>query len=554
MKKFYFLRRLSCTALLAAALPLAGGAAVGDMFTADGLSFQDLGNNEAALVKPADSDYSGQITVPATVDNGGTTYNVTTIGDGSNIVFKSGVSMVTLPEGITTLKSNAFGNNFAQYYDGEKTVALPSTLTTLESRCFNMTQITKLEIPDGVTEIPATCFPDNMNLVEVTFGSNVTTIGNNVFQNAWSLTALHIKTATPPAVSGTIFPMYASYCSVYVPTGSKAAYEEAWASQGFKEYIEEGGVMPPDPEPVGPQVGDTIQVDDGTGRMMKYEITGIDEQPTLELLNNGYSGGVIVPATVEYEDVTFAVDEIGISVFGSNVTAVELPEGITKLNYGSFDMCPITELELPSTLTDLGSNMTFFNFTKLDSLAIPDGVEVIPQHCFFSSFSLTAITLGTGVKRIDANAFKQCGGLTKLYMKATVPPTLAEDAFEEGTEMGYACPAKQVTVIVPKGSKDAYLEAWGDYGFSAIIEEGETVEPDPGPSGINEIEAGTLRYIVTADGIQLSGGIDGEATVYTLSGQVVANCSCTGGFIPVGLQPGIYLLRIGGTAIKVIVK
>ena len=288
MKKFYFLRRLSCTALLAAALPLAGGAAVGDMFTADGLSFQDLGNNEAALVKPADSDYSGQITVPATVDNGGTTYNVTTIGDGSNIVFKSGVSMVTLPEGITTLKSNAFGNNFAQYYDGEKTVALPSTLTTLESRCFNMTQITKLEIPDGVTEIPATCFPDNMNLVEVTFGSNVTTIGNNVFQNAWSLTALHIKTVTPPAVSGTIFPMYASYCSVYVPTGSKAAYEEAWASQGFKEYIEEGGVMPPDPEPVGPQVGDTIQVDDGTGRMMKYEITGIDEQPTLELLNNGY--------------------------------------------------------------------------------------------------------------------------------------------------------------------------------------------------------------------------------------------------------------------------
>lgn len=107
-------------------------------------------------------------------------------------------------------------------------------------------------------------------------------------------------------------------------------------------------------------------------------------------------------------------------------------------------------------------------------------------------------------------------------------------------------------MIVPKGSKDAYLEAWGDYGFSAIIEEGETVEP--GPSGINEIEAGTLTYIVTADGIQLSGGIDGEATVYTLSGQVVANCSCTGGFIPVGLQPGIYLLRIGGTTVKVIAK
>ena len=51
-----------------------------------------------------------------------------------------------------------------------------------------------------------------------------------------------------------------------------------------------------------------------------------------------------------------------------------------------------------------------------------------------------------------------------------------------------------------------------------------------------------------------SANVDEMAAIYTLSGQVLTSGRCIDGFIPARLTAGIYLLRIGDTTLKVLVK
>lgn len=538
MKKSYLLKCAAIAICAVAAIPFAANAAIGDEFESNGLKFEDIGNNEAALVA---NDYSGSITVPATVVNGEATYNVTTIGDDEGTpVFINGVTAVELPEGLTTLKSHAFSTSTF------KEVTLPSTLTTLQSNCFYLTNITSLDIPDGVTEIPDHCFTGNTQLTEISLGTNVTRIGAFAMDDSWSMTAIKMRAATPPTLGETIFGKnyneeIANATTVTVPSGCKEAYETAWAAYNFKEFIEDGSE-----EPETPQIGTTFETDDGTGRMLKFQIIGETE---VAMLGNNYSGAIMVPASVTYEDQTYAVTTIdgssGGDVFGYNVTNVELPEGLTTLKSYTFSMAQITELELPSTLTTL-EGIVFFQLMGLYSLEIPDGVTEIPAQCFFACTGLNELSLGSGITTINTSSLQGCASLTTLRMKPTTPPNISEDAF--GTD-GVASPSR-ISVYVPSGCKEAYETAWAAFGFKEFIEDSGV--------GINNIDNGgsqPITYAIVDGGIQLSSNtLNGAARIYTTSGKLMTSADCTNGYIPAQLPHGLYLLNIGNTTIKIIIK
>ena len=102
-----------------------------------------------------------------------------------------------------------------------------------------------------------------------------------------------------------------------------------------------------------------------------------------------YSGDVVIPATVTYDDVTYTVIGIGYEAFRpSPITSVQLPMTLQYIGKGAFDRCgQITEIHIPESVTTIGS-WAFYDCKKLVSVNIPEGVTKIDEYTFFECISL----------------------------------------------------------------------------------------------------------------------------------------------------------------------
>jgi hypothetical protein len=102
-------------------------------------------------------------------------------------------SSYTIPNGVTTIKDNAFYK--AQF----TSVTIPDSVITIGDVAFVGTQLETVTIPDSVTVIGESAFAW-IPLTSVTIGSGVTTIGASAFAGA-QLTSVTIPSATTVAES-----------------------------------------------------------------------------------------------------------------------------------------------------------------------------------------------------------------------------------------------------------------------------------------------------------------------------------------------------------------
>lgn len=155
-----------------------------------------------------------------------------------------------------------------------------------------------------------------------------------------------------------------------------------------------------------------------------------------------YTGTIEVPSTVTYNGKSYDVTAIGDQAFLGNrkLTNVTLPETITSLGEGAFELC-----------------------TTLQSIEIPAGVNEIPLCCFARCAALTTVTIPQNVTSIGKMAFFGCIKLKEIHCQSATPPTLAADILSNVTD------SPGLTVYVPAGSKSAYEQA--DYWKNLTIEE-----------------------------------------------------------------------------------
>lgn len=165
----------------------------------------------------------------------------------SSIVFPSGItsigrrafrecnSMVTfdIPSSVNYMGANAFeGCNVLSSF------VIPDGITTINQLfpgCYSMVSVT---IPNSVTSISSYSFYYCSSLTSVIIPSGVTEIGYNAFGKCDNLTAVTVGNATPVAISSDVFSNRAN-ATLYVPAGSKAAYQAANYWKEFKEIIED---------------------------------------------------------------------------------------------------------------------------------------------------------------------------------------------------------------------------------------------------------------------------------------------------------------------------
>ncbi len=171
----------------------------------DGIYYDITPANRTASVTRV--SYSGGVIIPETIAFDGTTYSVTSIGDGA-FANHSGLTSVTIPNSVTSIGNYAF---------------------------FNCSGLTSVTIPNSVTSIGEFAFAYCSGLTSVTIGNSVTSIGDSAFKDCSGLTKLVSLAVEPPICGeGAFEKVDKTTCQLLVPEESINKYK---TTDQWKEFL-----------------------------------------------------------------------------------------------------------------------------------------------------------------------------------------------------------------------------------------------------------------------------------------------------------------------------
>lgn len=197
-----------------------------------------------------------------------------------------------------------------------------------------------------------------------------------------------------------------------------------------------------------------------------------------------YSGDIVIPEVVTYEDTEYAVTKIADEAFAGcyELESITIPRSVTTIGYGAFIECgSLTSLMLGEGVKTIGS-LAFAYCYSLESVIIPGSVTTIGDEAFFYCDGLTSLILEEGVKTISWYAFAWCFSLESVTIPESVT-WIGEGAFQDcGNLSSITCTSEVLplegegnvfsgvtaTAYVPIASADLY-EGF-DWGGDITIE------------------------------------------------------------------------------------
>lgn len=84
-------------------------------------------------------------------------------------------------------------------------VTLPTTVTDIRKSAFQLSGITKAEVPDGVTHLGGAAFANCSSLKTIVIGKKVSRLDQAVFYNSSAITTVSVKPKTPPSLDAYMF-------------------------------------------------------------------------------------------------------------------------------------------------------------------------------------------------------------------------------------------------------------------------------------------------------------------------------------------------------------
>lgn len=352
----------------------------------------------------------------------------------------TGCKNTVIPNEIRTIAEAAF------YRCGLTHFEAPDSLKKIERMAFCYGEFTTFTIPDAIDLIDFKTFSSCRKLKELNLGKGLKVIGYRAFEGCYELPVLYIPDNVEELgyeafyacsglrkltlgkgikkMSGDVFH--------YINLDSITCYMEippAITENCFKPEIHETAILrvpffAMNNYRTAPYWQDFIHLE---GIEAIFEVDGIYYLATSENTavvvsvpegEEGYSGDVVIPASVTYLDMTFDVTGIGDNAFD-----------------GCYD---------------------------LTSIVIGEGVATIGAQAFQGCTGLKEVTMGSGMTLIGAKAFNYCNALERVTCRDTIPPVMENaNCF---TNKAYS----QATLVVPRLFIEDYQSAAFWYRFASI--------------------------------------------------------------------------------------
>lgn len=205
------------------------------IYYVDGFKYMADPDTKEATLLYNETNYSGDIIIPATFTTDSIEFKVTALGD--QCFYKCySLKSVIIPEGVKSLGKECFA-----FCSILKSIIIPLGVTTISSDCFKKClSLTSVSIPSSVTHLSSFCFYGCSKLTSLILPASVKTIHYECLWGCTSLSSITCLAPTPPTVSSSFYEFSPSTCILYVPDVDAYKAAMAWKDFTYIYKIKDG--------------------------------------------------------------------------------------------------------------------------------------------------------------------------------------------------------------------------------------------------------------------------------------------------------------------------
>lgn len=351
-----------------------------------------------------------------------------------------------VPDGVETIGEFSFCNNHNLLK-----IILPDCVEHINDCAFlDCHYLKRIKMPYNLKDIGWQAFSYCYNLVDIILPPKISTIYEYSFDVCKSLKSIIIPGGLSYCLAVGTFQNCSSLEYVYIPSGIKMIRSDCFKGcAALKEIIVES-VIPPVFESYS-VFDDTIyetavlKVPDDKielyrnseiwsrfkhiGTIPTYTINGINyilnESAKTAVVCPGkelYSGDMVIPATVEYNDIEYTVKTLQPGAFAGckDLTSVVIDAPVSVLPDSLFKDCSSLKSVILNDHIEIIGQDLFRGCSSLETADIPNGVKSIGSSLFAECKSLRTVTIPESVNNLEAFAFMCCDNLDSVTILGNI--------------------------------------------------------------------------------------------------------------------------------------
>ena len=332
----------------------------------------------------------------------------------------SSLTSVEIGEGVASVGENAFSrcSNLTDLYITDIAAwcnisginNLMSYGSSAKYLYLNNELVTKLEIPNTITEIKAYAFSNCSSLTSVEMPNSVTSVGFNAFSGCGGLTSVEIGNSVE-SIDNYAFYYCSSLTEIVIPNSisSIGTYTFAYCTRLIKVVIGNGVTS--------------------IGYRPFYECSKLEYEikDELKYLGNKDNPYLFLAGTTSKE-----------------ITSATIDNACRIVDYSCLKECrSLTYVKIGDGVTSIDS-WAFAYHSDLTTVVIGDSVTTIGNGAFDNCSSLKSVGIGKGVTSIGSGAFSECRNLTSILIRKTVT-SVGEQAFYRCDRLTINCEVGCIT-------------------------------------------------------------------------------------------------------------